>query len=116
MLTPLSRDDTKILMPEVVCTVETSKRGRPRKIINLDFLHTISTPDRNIRITELAKIIGVHRNTLALYMKRHGVQRQFSTISNQDLDRLVKTFKSRCPESGLQYLVAFLRNHGLRVQ
>ena len=58
----------------------------------------------------------VHRNTLSLWMKRHNLQQQYSNLSNADLDMLVKTFKAQKPESGMRYLIGFLRYHGLRVQ
>lgn len=44
------------------------------------------------------------------------IQRKFANLSNMDLDRLVRTFKTDKPESGIRYLVGFLRKHGLRVQ
>ena len=37
-------------------------------------------------------------------------------ISDADLDTLVRTFKVQKPESGLRYIIGFLRNRGLRVQ
>ena len=96
--------------------MRTGKAGRPKKVINLEFLRTATAGDRQIRISELAKAIGVHRNTLSLYMKQHGVMRQYSNLSNKDLNILVKTFKSQKPESGLRYLIGFLWQHGLQVQ
>ncbi|KZP06934.1 hypothetical protein FIBSPDRAFT_689740, partial [Athelia psychrophila] len=65
---------------------------------------------------ELADIMKVHRNTLHLYMKRHGVLRQYSKLSNADLDKLVKTFKITRPESGMRYIIGFLCYHGYRIQ
>jgi hypothetical protein len=49
-------------------------------------------------------------------MKRHNVFRAYANLSNGDLDVLVNTFKARKPESGIRYLIGFLRHHGLRVQ
>lgn len=65
---------------------------------------------------EIADLLGVHQNTLYLYMKRHNVLQQYTQLSNADLDILTRTFKSKRPESGLHYLLRFLRSHGLRVQ
>ncbi|KAG1855691.1 hypothetical protein DFJ58DRAFT_622538, partial [Suillus subalutaceus] len=62
---------------------------------------------------ELAKTLGVHRNTLRLYMKRHGVERKYSTLTNTDLDLLIKEFKKKRPDSGIRYIVGYLRRHGL---
>ncbi|KAJ7243662.1 hypothetical protein C8J57DRAFT_1032475, partial [Mycena rebaudengoi] len=65
---------------------------------------------------ELADLFGVHRSTLYRYMKKKGVSREYSTLSNHDLDILVKAFKRDKPESGLRYVVGFLRTRGIRVQ
>ncbi|KAF8957600.1 hypothetical protein BDZ97DRAFT_1625017, partial [Flammula alnicola] len=65
---------------------------------------------------ELADLMGIHRNTLRLHMKRHNLVRQYSNLSNHDLDILIRTFKEKKPESGLQYVTGFLRKHGLRIQ
>ncbi|KAG2109138.1 hypothetical protein DEU56DRAFT_693799, partial [Suillus clintonianus] len=65
---------------------------------------------------ELAEMLGVHRNTLRLYMKHHGVERKYSELTNTDLDLLVTEFKKNKPDSGIRYIVGFLRRHGLRVQ
>ncbi|KAG2114097.1 hypothetical protein BD769DRAFT_1333404, partial [Suillus cothurnatus] len=65
---------------------------------------------------ELANILGVHRNTLWLYMKHHGVERKYSELTNADLDVLVSEFKKKRPDSGIRYIIGFLRRHGIRVQ
>jgi hypothetical protein len=73
-------------------------------------------PGRRITFKRLAELAGVHRHTLWFYLKQHGVYEQFSSISDADLDILVKTFKTKKPASGLTYMIGFLRSHGLRVQ
>jgi len=94
----------------------TGKRGRPRKKIDLAFLRDAMDPRRRIPLTQLANKLGIHRNTLRYYLKVYGVDNQFSAISDTDLDILVKTFRETKPDSGLRYLVGFLRQHGLKVQ
>lgn len=95
---------------------KTGQRGRPRKNIDLQFLAEAMTTHRNIKLEELAAILGVHRNTLRQYMRRHNVVREYSNLSNADLDILLRTFKEKKPDSGLRYVVGFLRKHGHRVQ
>jgi hypothetical protein len=85
-------------------------------MVNLDLLREASSNERHIKLTELADLLGIHRNTLYSYMKRHGALRQYSTISNANLDNLIRTFKIQKPESGLRYAIGFLRKQGLRVQ
>ncbi|KAI6145114.1 hypothetical protein BKA82DRAFT_3943681, partial [Pisolithus tinctorius] len=65
---------------------------------------------------ELARLLGIHRNTLHLYMRCHGIERTYTEISDADLDNLVKEFKKRRPESGLRYIIGFMRAQGVRVQ
>jgi hypothetical protein len=71
---------------------------------------------RRITFTKLADLIGIHRHTLRWYLKEYGVYERFCTISDDDLDILMKTFKAHKPNSGLRYAIGFLRRHGLRVQ
>ena len=71
---------------------------------------------RQITCSELARSLGIHRNTLRLFMRNHGIQCKYSDITDTDLDSLVKEFKRRRPESGIRYIVGFLRKNGIRVQ
>ena len=71
---------------------------------------------RRITVKKLAELAGVHHNTLRFYLKKHGVYEQFSSLSDADLDILVKTFKTKKPSSGLTYVIGFLRSHGLQIQ
>lgn len=71
---------------------------------------------RRITFKKLAELAGVHRHTLQFYLKWHSVYERFCSISDADLDILVKTFKSKKPASGLTNMIGFLRSHGLRVQ
>ncbi|KAG1780408.1 hypothetical protein EV702DRAFT_964880 [Suillus placidus] len=64
----------------------------------------------------MADILGNYRNTLHLYMKHHGVQRKYSELTNTDLDVLISEFKKKCLDSGIRYIIGFLRRHGIRVQ
>ncbi|KAJ7348274.1 hypothetical protein DFH08DRAFT_640143, partial [Mycena albidolilacea] len=60
--------------------------------------------------------LGMHRNTLRNYLKLYGVYRRYLQISEADLDILTKKFKEGKPDSGLRYLISFLRTHGVKVQ
>jgi hypothetical protein len=73
-------------------------------------------PSRSICQTTLARSLGIHRNTVRNYMKIYGIKKSFSSITNQELDQLVKQYKSLKPASGYRYVIGFLRSNGLRVQ
>ncbi|KAJ7722828.1 hypothetical protein B0H16DRAFT_1277599, partial [Mycena metata] len=64
----------------------------------------------------LAKTLGVSRPTLIRHLKAHGVYSKFTALSKTELDALVKSFRAAKPDSGVRYLIGFLRRHGLRVQ
>ncbi|KAJ7457473.1 hypothetical protein FB451DRAFT_956336, partial [Mycena latifolia] len=64
----------------------------------------------------LASILGVSRPTLIKHLKEKGVYSKFTTLSKTELDALVKSYRDAKPDSGLRYLIGFLRRHGLRVQ
>ncbi|KAG2745100.1 hypothetical protein P692DRAFT_20692797, partial [Suillus brevipes Sb2] len=74
------------------------------------------SPHRRITLTKIADLLGIHRNTLCRYLKKHNVYRHFSTILNHNLDVLVKVFKTQKPDSGRRYLIGFLRAHGVCIQ
>ena len=103
-------------MPQPVTEVHTGLQGCPKKIINIDFLKEAVSNSWQITCTELACVLGIHRNTLWLYMKNHSVEWKYTHISNGDLDNLITEFKARRPESGIQYIIGFLRKCGIHVQ
>jgi hypothetical protein len=49
-------------------------------------------------------------------MKLYGLSRSFIDVSDADLDALIEVFKAEKPNGGLQYLIGFLRCHGLHIQ
>jgi hypothetical protein len=59
--------------------------------------------------------MGIHRNTLHIYLKLYQVDHKFSALTNRELDLLVATFKHENPDSGIRYLVGFLRKHRLKL-
>jgi hypothetical protein len=91
-------------------------KGRPRKLIEVEFLKEALNPSRNISQSKLAAAIGVHRNTLRLYLQEYGIDRDFSQITDGDLDNLVKSFRQQNPGSGVRYVRGFLREQNLRIQ
>ena len=101
---------------EPVTIIHTGQRGRPKKQIDPEFLKEAFSDSRQIKFTELADTLGIHRNTLRLYMKRHGIERRYAQLSNADLDILITYFKKKRPDSGIRYIAGFLRRHGVRVQ
>ena len=50
-------------------------------------------------------------------MRQYGIERQqFSTISDSELDGIVKRYRNEHPNTGIRYLRGHLFDQGLRVQ
>jgi len=96
--------------------VHNGLQGCPKKVIDINFVKEAMSDSRQITCSELACLLGVHRNTLRLFMQHHGIKREFSNISDPDLDSLLMEFKKRRPESGIRYIVGLLWTNGIRVQ
>jgi hypothetical protein len=99
-----------------VTLLKTRCPGHPKKIIDLEFLANALSNSQQIKLRELADLLGVHRNTLRLYMKHHGVQRKYSELMNADLDVLIRELKKKHPDSGIQYIIGYLHRHGIHMQ
>jgi hypothetical protein len=65
---------------------------------------------------QVARGIGVHRNTVRKYIRRYGINHQYSTISNEDLDVLVQEFRDKNPHLGLRFLMSYVSRQHLRIQ
>ncbi|KAJ7817656.1 hypothetical protein B0H13DRAFT_1551490, partial [Mycena leptocephala] len=65
---------------------------------------------------KLARMLGVSRQTLIARMKENNVFYKFSQLSRATLDAFVKKFRAEKPDSGIRYLIGFLRAQGHRIQ
>jgi hypothetical protein len=110
------REDPDVLIPEPVSNVRSGRRGRPRKQVDPAFLREAMSAKRNLHITKLADAIGLSRHTLRSRLREAGIELKFAALSDADLDLLVRTYRHVKPNSGIRYLIGFLRSHGLRVQ
>ena len=108
--------ETNVDIPQLVEVVKTGRRGQPRKSIDRNYLSEAILSARHIPFTELAKVLGVHWNTLHLHMKHYGIERKYSALSTAALDSLIVQFKKQRPESGIRYIIGFLRRQGVCVQ
>ena len=110
------RVDKTVYIPQPVMEVHTGLRGWLKKLIDANFLKEAMSNSRQIMHMELACVLGVHRNTLHLYMRQHNIECKYTDISDTDLDHLVVEFKRRRPESGIRYFVGFMQKHGVHIQ
>jgi hypothetical protein len=61
-------------------------------------------------------MMNVSGPTLIKHLKENAVYHKFTDLSKSELDALVKSFRNTKPDSGLRYIIGFLRRHGLRIQ
>lgn len=112
----LSRERKNVKSSRKVKVVHTGKRGRPRKVPDIQFLREAMAPGRHIKITELARILKIDRNTLYHYLDAYDIKTSFSPISDDDLDGIVKDYRKVNPHAGVRYLRGHLRELGYKVQ
>jgi hypothetical protein len=108
------REDQGIIKPTLVSIENTENQGSPKKIVPHEFLQTIT--HRNLPATQLANGLGIHHHTLWNCIKENTILCNYSCISDEELDDFVQNFRKANPESGLRYLIGFLRSQGLRIQ
>lgn len=90
--------------------------GQPRKQLKVELLHAAMAPGHRITVSKLARLIGIHRNTLRHYLKKCRVDYQHTPITDGELDLLIHYFCHLKPQSGLHYLAGSLSRYGLRIQ
>lgn len=112
---PIDSEGSSVISIQPVTTGR-RPRGRPCKIINEVYLREAIHPSRSIPKTKLAKVLGIHRNTLKKKMDELGIHSKYSTITDTDLDSLVKEYKVKKPDAGIRYVRGHLRSLGVRVQ
>lgn len=71
---------------------------------------------RKITFRTLAEILNIHRHTLRKKLRQYGIYDKYCALTNDQLDVVVRAYKSSHPEAGLSYMIGFLRVNGLRVQ
>ena len=114
--TPASESLSIATIHPVTVERHPQRRGRPQKVVNKAYLQEATHPSRSISKTQLARVLGIHRNTLKKKMDEAGVHLKYSLIENADLDVLVRTFKAQKPDAGFRYVRGHLRSTGVRVQ
>lgn len=95
---------------------ETPRRGRPKKQISDWILRAALKSSRNISITKLASVLGVHRNTLSKKVKELGLERKFTTKSDEELRDIIKEYRLQHPDTGISYIVSHLRSQKIYIQ
>ncbi|KAK7007956.1 hypothetical protein R3P38DRAFT_3211610 [Favolaschia claudopus] len=109
-------DRRNVVFVDPVEEIHTGKRGRPEKRVNVDLMKEAFASDRNISKKAFAASLGIHRTVLAKKMKAAGIKKKYDPMTDEDLDVFVSEHKAAKPANGRRYIVAALRNRGLRIQ
>ena len=97
--------------------VHTGRPGRPQKVLSEPILREMFRPGRSIKVSQVARALGVHRHTVKHYLQSYQIRHQeYSQIADEELDILVEKFKRRRPTTGLSYLRGHLLQKGWRIQ
>jgi hypothetical protein len=111
-----SSSSSHVTQVEPVTVVRTGRPGRPRKLINKDWLAEGTRAAHGISQRQLAHALGLHHNTVNNYKKLHNINTEFSEITDAELDGIVRQYKAEKPSAGYRYVIGFLRSQGLHVQ
>lgn len=64
----------------------------------------------------MAANLGMHRNTLARKMKSLGIRKEYSSISDDQLQDIIRSYRTENPDTGQSYVMSHIRSQHLRVQ
>ena len=97
--------------------VHTGRPGRPRKVVSESILREIFRPGRNIKVSQAARALNIHRHTVEHYLRSYRInKKEYTQLSDEELDVLVEEFKQKRPTTGLGYLRGHLLQRGWRIQ
>lgn len=113
---PVETDEESLVNISDIVTATVGKRRQP--CLQIDADHLKSLLSTALPLEDLARLYGVSRRTLNRQMKEHGlsVRGCYSKISDDELDRTVRSIKSRMPHTGYRLVKGELLARGCRVQ
>ena len=111
------RDNVSVAQVPAVRTVQTGRPGRPRKVLSEPILREMFRPGRNINISQAARALNVHRHTVKHYLRSYRIRKkEYSELSDEELDVLVEEFRKNRPMTGLSYLRGHILRQGWQIQ
>lgn len=92
----------------------TGRPGRPRKIIDRQWLQ--ESLSGKTSIASIAKLAEVSPKHVFRTMERYDLHREFTALTDEDLDLLIRAYKVDKPNASNRFVAAFFHMHGLRIQ
>ncbi|KAL5528454.1 hypothetical protein ACEPAF_7590 [Sanghuangporus sanghuang] len=93
--------------------VHTHLFGRPRKVISRTFLNLVQKANRSLTDAQVARLTKMSAKTVANYRKLYGIRKQYSGISDQHLDGIVRRYMQKKPDAEIRYVWAHPRSRNL---
>lgn len=95
--------------------IQTGRRGRPKIVIDEDWLREAVTPDKSYSLKTIARLCGVSSKTVRAQCRHYGIEFGYAEMTQYQMDALCRVHKERKPGSGYRYILGWLRGEGLRV-
>ncbi len=109
-------DNLKVSHPNVVEEIRSGRQGRPKKVINKEFLKEAFASNRRINQSGLARKLKMSRHTVRKNRILYGIKNEYSKITDYELDHLIQQYKGPKPKNGWRYVSGFLSSRGFKVQ
>lgn len=84
--------------------------------IDPTFLQRTFAPGHSNSVREIAASLGIDKRTLQKEIDKLGIEREFSTMTDEELDQLLELILEEHPDGGFSYILGELRSFGIRVQ
>jgi hypothetical protein len=99
-----------------VQVVQTGKRGRPKKIINRDWLELSLRPEIGLPLIAISRLAGVSVKHIRASMQQYELERTFTPLTVDELDALINSYKLDRPSAGYRYVLGWLNRKAILVQ
>ena len=102
-----------ILSPSSLVLVRNGLKGRPSVFIDMDRVCTLK--EMGFSWTDIAKLLGVSRTTLYHKCKNSGISFRKSSLSDMEIDNIVRNVKQSMPHAGERMIIGHFKDIGIYV-
>jgi hypothetical protein len=91
------------------------QRGRPRKVIDKDWLTEVTSPQHRLTVKRIAEGLQVSRTTVESYMEAYNIERKFTPLTDDQLEAILRKIKLTSPDAGVLTMLGHLHAMGIRI-